>query len=291
VTTIAPPPPAPTPPPPLSPGGRTALRVAIVGAAALLVIGTVVALSVVSWGASTFRVVTDSQTLPAQLRTLTIDTGDVPIAVRVTTDRDAREPRVDLRMVRSTRSGDHRLTVTDDRAAARISIAGVSTSFMQWGRAGELVVTLPPETARRLSLTTNQKTGVLMAQADLDELIARTTHGPIMLSGAARRIDASSRFGGIFTREPISVSESFRADTVDGEVTVAFKDSPPATVEASSRHGDVDIDLPGSGPYLVRAQSGGSTSVRVPETSDPADAVTEVTARSDDGDVVIESDR
>jgi hypothetical protein len=48
------------------------------------------------------------------------------------------------------------------------------------------------------------------------------------------------------------------------------------------------LALPDPGPYLVRAQSGDSTQVRVPETDDPADAAAQITARSDDGDVVVE---
>jgi hypothetical protein len=53
----------------------------------------------------------------------------------------------------------------------------------------------------------------------------------------------------------------------------------------------VAVALPGDGPFLVRAQSGGSTTVRVPETSTAADAVTAVTTRSDDGDVTVEGTR
>ena len=51
MTTIAPPPPAPaTPPPPISPGGRTAFRLTLIAAAAVLVVGSLVSLGVVAWG-------------------------------------------------------------------------------------------------------------------------------------------------------------------------------------------------------------------------------------------------
>jgi hypothetical protein len=60
------------------------------------------------------------------------------------------------------------------------------------------------------------------------------------------------------------------------------------SIDAVSRNGDVVIGLPERGPYLVHAQSGASTEVRVAETNDPDVAAAEVTVRSDDGDVVVE---
>ena len=48
---------------------------------------------------------------------------------------------------------------------------------------------LPPDLARRLTVTTQQKIGVVLAYADLDQLIARTDDGEIVLSGSARRIE------------------------------------------------------------------------------------------------------
>ena len=93
VTTIAPPPQAPsTAPPPLSPSGRTAIRVVLTAAAAVLVLGTVAGLSAAAWGLSTFRVITDTQSLPTAMRSLVVDTGKLPIAVRITADRAATNP-------------------------------------------------------------------------------------------------------------------------------------------------------------------------------------------------------
>ncbi|MET4428171.1 hypothetical protein [Mycolicibacterium sp. 624] len=295
MTIIAPPPPPAPPaappvsaaPPPLTPGGRTAVRVFLVIAASVVVVGTVLSLGATAWGVSTFRVVADETAFPSDTRSLVIDTGDVPAALRLRTDRDAREPRVSMRLLKSARSGERTLRVDQDAQTTRITVNGVTPEFMGWGRAGEITVTLPPEMARRLSVTTTQDKGVLLVQADLDSLVASNTYGAVILSGAARRIDVTGQDGTVLTRDPISVSESFVAESVDGEISVDFKEAPPRTVEASTRTGDIAISLPTPGPYLVRA-SGDSARVRVPETTDPARAAAQITARSDEGDVVVE---
>jgi hypothetical protein len=290
VTIIAPPPPAPpvaAAPPPLTPGGRTAVRVFLVIAASVVVVGTVLSLGATAWGVSTFRVVADETAFSTDTRSLVIDTGDVPAALRLTTDRDAREPRVSMRLLKSDRAGERTLQIDQDAQTTRISINGATSDFIGWSRAGEITVTLPPETARRMSVTTTQDKGVLLVQADLDSLVASNTYGAVILSGSARRIEVSGQDGTVLTREPISVSESFVARSVDGDVSVDFKDAPPRTVDASTSSGDVVISLPNPGPYLIHA-SGDSARVRVPETTDPARASAEVTARSDEGSVVIE---
>ena len=293
MTTIAPPsPPAPaSAPPPLSPGGRTAVRAALVIAAAVLVVGTVVTLSVAAWGISNFRVITDSKVLPTAMRSLVVDTGSVPVAVRITTDREAREPRVDLRMVNSTRAGANPLAVSTDRADTRVTLNGEASSFLQWGRAGEITVVLPPDLARRLTVTTQQDTGVVLANADLDQLIAHTGDGAVVLSGSARRIEIHNVNGEVVTRDPISVSESFSADSTNGDIKVDFSDAAPGTVDATSENGDVIVALPARGPYVVNANTGsrsGNTVVRVPQTTDRQAAAAVVTARSETGDVIID---
>lgn len=298
MTTITPPPPAPPgpppspagPPPSMSPGARTGVRIAVVAAAALLLAGVVTTLGVTAWGVSTVRVTTDSQNLPIAMRSLTIDTTDVPMAVRIKTDRKVSEPRADLRLAQTSYAGEHRMVVDNDGDSTRIGIESGDTTFMTfmpWGRVGELTVTLPPEVARRLSVNTKQEAGVLLAQADLDELVARTANGGIVLSGSARRIDAHSQSDEVVTHDPIVVTEEFSATTSEGDIAVDLKDVAPAVVEATSRQGDVVVALPALGPYLLTAQSGGSTTVRVPETNDAAEAAAEVTVRSDDGDVVV----
>jgi hypothetical protein len=290
VTTIAPPPPAPAAPPPLSPGARTAVRVLIVVAATVLLIGTVSSLGIAAFGLSALRVTNDTQPLPAAMRSLTVDTAGSPTLLRIVTDRDAREPRVDLRLIDTRRSPEAAVVVTNDPAGTRVSVGPQSGSFMDWHRGGQLTVTLPPELARRLSVTVQQEDGVLMAQADLDQLVARTIDGAVMLSGAARHIEIVSQDGSVITRDPISVSESFSATTTDGDIAVDFKDAAPRTVDVTSRDGGVTVALPARGPYLVDANNenaDGTTVVRVPQTSDRDSAASLVTARSDNGDVVV----
>jgi hypothetical protein len=295
VTTIAPPPPAPpvNPPttsPPLSPGGRTAIRVLLIAVAAALVLGSVATLGVAAWGLSAFRVITDSKPLPPTMRSLFVDTGQLPVAVRITADPDARQPRADMRMINSARAGSHPLTVTTDSTGTRLTISGEPSPFLQWGRAGEITVVLPPEVARGLTVTSQQRTGVLMTQADLGQVTARMTHGAVLLSGSARRIEVDSVDGDVLARTAISVSESFRATTANGDIEVDFK-TAPRTLDAKTDDGDIRVALPPSGPYVVNVNTSGrsgDTVVRVPQTSDRKDAASVVTARSDTGDITID---
>ncbi|MGV0853363.1 DUF4097 family beta strand repeat-containing protein [Mycolicibacterium phlei] len=289
-TTIAPPPPAP-PPPPLSPGGRTAVRATLIVAAVVLVVGTLVSLGVLAWGASGFRVVADDRALPATMRSLVVDAGPVPVAIRITTDREASEPRVDLRMVNSQRASANPLEVNADGSEVRITLTGEPTPFLQWTRGGEITVVLPPEVARRLNVTTEQDTGMVHLRADVDRLTARVDDGAVLLSGSARRVEVHNVHGQVRSRDAIAVAESFSATTVHGDIEVDFADVVPKSVEATSQDGDVVLGLPAEGTYLVDASTGdrhGSTVVRVPRTTDrnAADAV--ITARTDHGDVVID---
>jgi hypothetical protein len=296
VTTIAPTPPAPpvnpppTSPPPLSPGGRTAIRVLLIAAAAVLVLGSVATLGVAAWGLSSFRVITDSKPLPSTMRSLFVDTGQLPVAVRITADPDATQPRADMRMINSARAGSHPLTVTTDATGTRLTISGEPSPFLQWGRAGEITVVLPPEMARGLTVISQQRTGVLMTQADLGQVTARMTHGAVLLSGSARRIEVDSVDGDVLARTAISVTESFRATTANGDIEVDFK-TAPRTLDANTDNGDIRIALPPSGPYVVNVNTSdrsGDTVVRVPQTSDRKDAASVVTARSDTGDITID---
>ena len=290
MTTLTPPPPAPPTepgPPALTPGGRSALRALVVIAAVVLVGGTVIALSLSAVGLSRFRVIADEQSLPADLRALVIDTAEVPAAVTLTTDRDATEPRVSMRMVNSVRSGEQALAIAQNGRTATVTVSGETAGFMRWSRTGQITVTLPPALARDISITVRQDAGVLLAQADVDELIAHGTDGAVILSGDARRIEVHNENGSVVTREPISVTESFTAETVDGDVVVDFADAAPRTIEATTNNGDVALELPASGPYLVRTDSASESTVTVPQTTDPKRAVAEVTARSDDGSVTV----
>jgi hypothetical protein len=292
VTTIAPPPPAPaTAPPPLTPGGRTAVRATLIVAAVVLVVGAVASLGTLAWGISSFRVVTDSKPLPAAMRSLVVDTGSVPVAIRITTDRQAREPHADLRMVNSTRAGANPLSVNTNAAGTRVTLNDEASTFLDMGRAGEITLVLPPDLSRRLSVTTQQDTGVVLAQADIDQLIARTDNGEVVLSGSARRIEIHTDNGDVVSRDAISVSESFSATTDNGDIRVDFSDAAPRTIDATSDNGDVIIAVPARGPYVVNANTGdenGATVVRVPQTTDRKEAAAVITARSNNGDVVID---
>lgn len=296
MTTFAPPPPtghagpAMQSPPPLSPGGRTGIRVVLIVAAAVLVVGTVVSLGGLAIGVSSFRVITDSKPLPSTMRSLTVDTGSVPVAVRITTDREAREPRADLRLVNSTRAGENPLMVTNDAGGTRITLSGEGSSFLDWGRAGELALVLPPDLARRLTVNTEQSNGIVLLNADIDQLIARTDNGEAILRGSARRIEIYTENGDVMTRDPISVSEAFIAETSDGDIEVDLKDSAPRTVEASSDNGDVIIAVPADGRYVVNADTeNGHTAIRVPRATDRENAAAVITVRSENGDAIVDN--
>jgi hypothetical protein len=114
---------------------------------------------------------------------------------------------------------------------------------------------LPPDVARKLTVTVQQDTGVVLAQADIDQLIAHTDTGAVVLSGAARRIEIHNVDGEVVTRDPISVTESFSATTETGDVKVDFAETAPRTVDVPSQDGDVILALPARGPYLVNANT------------------------------------
>jgi hypothetical protein len=264
-------------------------RIALIAAAAVLVVGTLASLGAVAWGVASFRVITDSKPLPSGMRAVVVDTGSVPVAIRITTDREAREPRADLRMVNSIRAGANPLVVTADPAGARVTINGESSTFLDLGRAGEINLVLPPDLGRKLTVTAYQDTGVVLAQADVDQLIAHTDTGAVVLSGAARRVEIHNVDGEIVTRDPIRVTESFSATTETGDIKVDFAETAPRTVDAKSQDGDVIIALPARGPYVVNANTAdGSTAVRVPQTTNRENAAAVVTARSETGDVIID---
>lgn len=280
----------PTPPPAVSPGGRTAIRSLLIVAAAVLVVGTVASLGVTAWGVSSFRVVADSAALPATLRSVTIDTGSVPVIVRISSDREATTPRVDMRMVNSVRAGSDPLSVAADGTSARVTIDAEPSALLNWGRASQITVVLPQDQARRTTVTTQQDTGVVMLEADIDSLVARTRDGAVVLGGAARDVDITAQNGDIDTRAAMSVSENFTATTQSGDIDVEFSGAPK-TLAATTQNGDVTVALPPPGPYVVDAttgQSWGSTVVRVPQTRDPSGAASVVRVRSETGDVTVD---
>lgn len=290
MTTTLTAPAAPNNPPPLSGGGRAALRAALVIAAAAAVVATIALLTAGAWGLSAFRLVAEHHDLPGTMRSLTVDTGDSPMRVRITADRDAGEPRVDVRMVASSRGDTARLNITEQADGTHLQVDNPQPGFLPFGDPGELTVTVPPELGRGLAVTVRQDNGVLIAQADLDQLTATSGDGSVVLRGAVRQVEVRAQNGNIWAREPVSVTESFDVATDNGDIDIGFADTAPRRIDATTRNGDVSMSLPPPGPYLVHAHSGdGSSSVRVPETTDAGRAAAEVTARSDDGNVVIET--
>jgi hypothetical protein len=284
MTTIAP----PSTPPPLTPGNRAALRVILVIAAAVLVVGSVAGLGVAAWGLSSLRTTNDGKDLPGNMRSLAIDASDV--SVHVKSDPNVTAPRAELRTVGSSSRAQQRLNVTTDAAETRIRVTRDSGRVGGFGTS-DLTVTLPPALAAGLFVTTQQDDGTLTVDADLNRLVAKSSDGDVVLNGAVRVVDVSARDGDIASRKPLSVSESFVVEAVDGDVAVAFAEPAPRTITATTRDGDVSITLPATGPYLVKTRSEAATSVEVPETTDPAQAVSEVTVRSGDGSIAIDTRR
>ncbi len=146
----------PTPAPSLSGGNRTVIRAVLAVIGAIVVVGSLVSLGVVAAGLSSIRVVTDTQALPAGMRSLAIDTGDVPVSVRVITDADAKGASVDLRLV--TNSDDTQLAVAKDDAGNRVTLSDNGSGFLWLKRTGEIKVILPPDVARELNVTVNEQT-------------------------------------------------------------------------------------------------------------------------------------
>lgn len=268
--------------------GVPAVRIVLVVAAALIAVGTVVSLGGVAFAVSSVRVLADSKDLPTAMRALVVDTGDMPVAVRITGDlAPGSTPQARLRLVNVDGERSHRVSVTEEKGAARITVDGDPSGYEQSGRAGELTVSLPADLARRLSLTVRQDSGALMVDADVDELVARTTRGVVVLGGDAKRIDATAQWGSVVTGEAITVTESVKATTIDGVVQLSFSDAAPRTLEAQTSTGDIELELPGRGPYLVDTESPARPYTDVLVTSDPAAAVGKVTARTDSGGITI----
>ena len=167
------------------------------------------------------------------------------------TDPGATEPRVDLRAVTTN---DHTgLAVANDVAGSRVTLRDSVAGYMRWAHEAYIKVILPPGAARVLSMTVNQRTGALSTDVNLDQLVANIDNGAVTLGGSARRVDVNVRRGDIRTRTPIAVTESFKADTEYGGISVEFRVAP-RTTEAIADD-DLTVGLPVRGPYRVRAQS------------------------------------
>ena len=70
-----------------------------------------------------------------------------------------------------------------------------------------------------------------MVDADLDRLVADSSDGDIVLNGSAQVVEVTTRDGNVASRKPLSVTDSFLAESVDGNVAVGS----PTRRRASSR--------------------------------------------------------
>lgn len=278
-------------PPALTPGGRSAMRSLLVVTAIVVTLSAAAGIGGLAWGISSVRVAAETETLPADFSSLTIDTGNMPTAIRITSDRNVSEPRVRMRLLNTAKDDHQALQVTRNGGAVSLTVTGEPSPLFDFGPPGEIMVTLPPDVAHRLSVTTKQQVGVMLSQTDLDQLIVHNTDGAVVLGGNARRIEIHTQSGDIQTRAPIVVTDAFVAESTDGHIGVDFREVAPHTVDITNRDSDIDITVPSGGPYLVRAQAGDQAKVRVPQTEDPARAVAQITARTDDGSISIATRR
>ena len=106
-------------------------------------------------------------------------------------------------MVNSTRAGANPLAVNTDAIGHAGDHQRRGDPVPGLGpRPARSPLVLPPDLARKLTVTTQQDNGVVLAQADLDQLIAHTDNGAVVLSGSARRIEIHTDNGDVITREP-----------------------------------------------------------------------------------------
>lgn len=91
-------------PPALTPGGRSAMRSLLVVTAIVVTLSTAAGIGGLAWGISSVRVAAETETLPADFSSLTIDTGDMPTAIRITSDRNVSEPRVRMRLLNTAKT-------------------------------------------------------------------------------------------------------------------------------------------------------------------------------------------
>ncbi|KUI11597.1 hypothetical protein AU193_19595 [Mycobacterium sp. GA-1285] len=242
------------------------MRVVLVTIAVLVSVGTLGGLGILAFGLATSRVVIFSHPLPADMRSLTIDTGNVSVPVRLSTDADATESRIDLRML--VRSDHNELTVESDDVDTRVTFGDYRSGYFWLDTLGEMKVILSPDVAQDMSVTINHRTGSLFADADLDRLTAKTDDGDVTLDGSARAMNVHVLHGAVKTSARIAVAESFSATVESGNISVDFSAAPHNTEVSAG--GDIDLRLPGPGPYRVHARSErlhGET-VTVPETDD-----------------------
>ncbi|WP_099022267.1 DUF4097 family beta strand repeat-containing protein [Mycolicibacterium palauense] len=278
--------------------GRTGIRVTLVVAATLLLLGTLGGLTAAAVGLGSTRVTADSRPLPSTMRSLTVDTAELPVTLRLRSDPQADRPRVEMRLVSPAGARPQHLEIDAGQPEVRITVRGEESRWVDWAQAGQLTVVLPPALAADLSVQTTHQAGILLVDTALRALVTHTTHGAVILNGAAGSVEVHTEHGMVATRSPIAVRESFVADSVDGDIRVDIdvdnadvdNAQAPTRIEAVTGNGDVRIGLPRRGPYAVTAQAGylGGTTIAVEQTRDPGRALATVVARSSTGSVTVD---
>ncbi|MGE2721104.1 hypothetical protein [Mycolicibacterium celeriflavum] len=258
------------------------MRIALVVIATIVTVGAVGGLGVIALELAASRFVTETHALPGDVRSLAIDTGDVPVPLHIVTDVGAEVPRVDLRLITKTRGP--LFAIDTDGDGIRITLADSDSGFLRFNGTGAMKVVLPPDIARDLSLTIDRPAGALTVDSDLDRLAARTGDGTLTLGGSARLMEVAVENGDIRTDTKIAVAESFRGTSKVGSIRLEFSAAPRYTEVVAG--GDVSVEVPSSQSYRIRAEPApgiGHSTVSVPETTNPRAAM--VTARSVGGNV------
>jgi DUF4097 and DUF4098 domain-containing protein YvlB len=112
----------------------------------------------------------------------------------------------------------------------------------------------------------------------------QTSAGKVSLSGLTGDVTVDTSAGEIDGTGLRSAHTSAHGRA--GKITLGY-DAAPSTVDARTSAGEVDISLPGGGPYAVDASTtAGSTRIGVP--TDPA-ASRRITAHTTAGEIVISS--
>lgn len=130
-------------PPVLTPGGRSAMRSLLVVTAIVVTLSAAAGIGGLAWGISSVRVAAETETLPADFSSLTIDTGNMPTAIRITSDRNVSEPRVRMRLLNTAKDDHQALQVTRNGGAVSLTVTGEPSPLFDFGPPGEIMVTLP----------------------------------------------------------------------------------------------------------------------------------------------------
>lgn len=113
-------------------------------------------------------------------------------------------------------------------------------------------------------------------------ITARSTAGPVMVTGMSGAVRAESTAGGVAVLR--TTSRDIRASSTAGDVRVEAAEAPDR-VEASTSAGGVTIEVP-AGTYRVDAGAGAG-SVRIEGITNSPSATRVITASASAGDVLV----